>query len=272
MSAKKVFFKAFFYSMILISFFYLTLLYLINLDNKTQEADINKEGVAILNPAVDDSKNILIVLEGSENVFFYILNLNGIQNRVSLISIQDEFLLKANEKTLLESFNTAGIMQASFDLSKEFNLSIDYYLALDYNDIINLSKDFNDINIKSISDGMPSALKELLLNSQETIDINSIINLISKGENILNTTEGIGFFNELLFFILRDNIFLIDEGFTESFKDNFSYIQTNINTIAIEKLTRINSFFSLDRTVFLREIILVDDENYLEKIDNIYKN
>ncbi len=271
MSAKKIFLKSFFYSLIFIFILYIALLFMINSnDNEIQEIGVNQEGVSILAPAVDDSKNILIVLDGYENRFYYILNLNAIQNKVSLVSIESDFLLKDSETTLDENYLKAGIMQASFDLSKDFGINIDYYLSLNYETILELSKDFKDVNIKSISDNMPDMLKDLLLKSAEEIDINTIINLIIKGENILSTTEGTAFFNELLFFILRDNILDIDEEFTDSFKENFSYVQTNINTIAIEKLQRINSFFNLEDTMFLRDVIFLDDENYLDKIEYIY--
>ncbi len=270
MSAKKVFIKSFVYSLIFIFCLYAGMLFLINSNNTTQEINVNQEGVAILTPDVDDSKNILIVLEGYENRFFYILNLNAIQNKVSLVSVHDDFLLKESGNTIDENFQKAGIMQSSFDLSKDFGITIDHYLKLDYDTIIELSKDFNDVNIKSISDGMPAELQALLLKSAEEIDINSIINLIMKGENILSTKEGTAFFNELLFFLLRDNIFDIDDEFIKSFKENFSYIQTDINTVAIEKLSKIHSFFSLEETVFLRDVIFTNEENYLEKTQNIY--
>ncbi len=270
MSARKVFFKSFFYSLLIIISLYFILLFLINNQPTVKEIDTNQEGVRILSPDVDDSKNILVVFEGFENRFYYILNLNGIQNKVSFMSVDKDFYLNSIEKTLDESFETAGVMQSSFDLSREFLLTIDYYLTIDYQTAISLSKDFKDMNIKSISDGMPEEIKSLLLSSQEEIDINSLINLISKGENILAESEGLSYFNSLLFFILRDNILDIDEEFISTFKDSFSYVETNINTIAIEKIKKINSFFSMEETMFLTEVILENDENYLEKIDYLY--
>ncbi len=270
MSAKKVFLKSFFYSLFIIIALYIGLLFIINNQPKSQEIDVNKEGVRILTPAVDDSKNILIVLNGFENRFFYILNLNAIQNKVGLLSIESDLFLKETDVTLNESYETAGIMQSSFDLSKEFQINIDYYLSLDYNTVLELSKNFDDVNVKSIIDGMPSEIQDLLLENQEEIDINSLINIISKGENILATSEGVKYFNDLLFFILRDNILKIDDEFVNDFKDNFSYIQTNINSIAIEKLSLINSFFSLTDTQFLQDIIYENDEKITDKIEYLF--
>ncbi len=268
MSSKKTFLLTFLSSLIVIFIVYSFLYFSIS-NEGSQDVQINQEGIAILKPSVDDSKAVLINLESEEESFFFILKLNAIQNKLSLLSIDKNFVLPSLNRSLQESITTAGIMQASFDISKEFDFTIDYYLRLDLETLAVLLEGFDEISLDSFSSTLPEEIKVLLLTSIEKIDTTSLVTILEKSDEFLATNTGLGFLNELIFIIVKDNLTNQNSEFKEVFKDTFSYVQTNINSEDLDKLERIIALLNKETCVFKRDVIFKSDGEYLLKVNEM---
>ena len=91
----------------------------------------NQDNVPITRPTSADNKTTLVFLQKESGSIFLLVKLNAVDSKVEITAVPPRFYLPRADRTLLQSFEYAGIMQCVQDLSQHSDITIDYHLVLD---------------------------------------------------------------------------------------------------------------------------------------------
>ena len=229
----------------------------------------NRTDVPILTPDYDDSKTSLIVMDTQSADFFFLLKLNALQNKVSLVSVPSSFYLSAAGRTMGESMEYAGIMQCVQDICTEFDIAVNHHLLCDKTTMDSLLYSFSGFSADSFPD-MPQSIKSFLLKGSEYIDTTTLVNSVDMSAAVLDNPLGLEFLNAAGLQLVKNNMQNICDYALEDIKDNFSNLTTNIGTQDIDKLKRITGFLVNDSTVYNR-LVLTDAETAHAEMNRILK-
>ena len=268
MKQTKTFFATFFiaFSIMLCGF---AALYWIIDYTAPQTVGENKNDIPILTPDYNDSKTALIVMDTDSADFFFLLKLNALQNKVSLVSVPSSFYLSSAGRTMGESMEYAGIMQCVQDICAEFDITVNYHILCDKTAMDSLLSSFSGFSADSFPD-MPQSIKNFLLKGSEYIDTTTLVNAVDMSAAVLDNLLGIEFLNAAGLQLIKSNMQNICDYTLGDIKDNFSNLTTNIGTQDIDRLKRITSFLIHDNTEFDR-LVLTDSETARAEIDRILK-
>ena len=268
MQQTKAFFVTFFitFSVMLCCF---TALYWIVDYSAPLAAGEKQGGIPILTPDYNDTKTTLLIFDTDDADFFFLLKLNALQKKTSLVSIPSDFYLSSSGRTLGESMDYAGAMQCVQDLSRQFDIAVDYHLVCDKNSLGQILSSFSGLEINLFS-GMPLAVKEYLSGNLATVDTSALITAVDRCAAMLNTPVGIEFINAAGLWLVQNNMANICDYALDDIKKNTSYITTNISTKDIDRLKRICSFLLTDSTSYDR-LVLNNTETAQTEIDSILK-
>ncbi|MBR6519158.1 MAG: hypothetical protein IKT63_05750 [Oscillospiraceae bacterium] len=268
MKQAKAFFVTFFIttSLMVCGF---TALYWITAYSAPQSAAENKTSVPLLTPDYNDTKTALIVVEADSTPFFFLLKLNALQKKVSLVSIPSSFPLAASQRTMAESMSYAGIMQCVQDISEEFDISVDYHLLCDKTALERIVSSFGSLNIKNI-DGIPASVKNYLLKGSDYIDTAALVNAVYMSAAVLDNAVGLEFLNLAAMALIKANMQNICDYALGDLTENSSYLTTNINTREADRLRRIITFL-LSADVQFDRLVLCDAATAQQEIDRILK-
>ena len=228
----------------------------------------NQQGVPVLTPDYNDSKTTLLVLDCEKADFFFLLKLNALQNRVSLVSVPSAFYLSSAQRTLAESMEYAGIMQCVQDISGQFGINVDYHLLCDRNSLIELTDSFSGLDTAGME--LPQSVKGYLLKGSEYADTSALISAVDMAAAVLDSPVGIEFLNLAGLEMIRGNMQNICDYAIGDIKENFSGISTNIGTQEMDRLKRITGFLLNDSTEFDR-LVLGDEGTAQVEIDRVLK-
>lgn len=268
MKQAKAFFTTFFIttSLMICGF---TALYWITAYSTPQSAAENKTNVPLLTPDYNDTKTTLIVMEADNTRFFFLLKLNALQKKASLVSIPSSFPLSVSQRTLAESMSYAGIMQCVQDLSREFEISIDYHLLCDKTALEKIISSFGGLSIKNL-EGIPASVKNYLLKGSEYIDTTTLVNAAYMSAAVLDNPVGLEFLNLAAMTLIKTNMQNICDYALSDLTENSSYLTTNINTREADRLRRIITFL-LSADVQFDRLVLCDAATARQDIDRILK-
>ena len=268
MKQTKAFFVTFFISTsVMICCF--TALYWIVGYSAPQSAAENKTGVPILTPDYNDTKTALIVMDTENADFFFLLKLNALQKKVSLVSVPASFPLSVPQRTLSESMSYAGIMQCVQDISEEFDISVDYHLMCDKDALEKIMASFIGLNTENL-DGIPDSVKNYLLKGSAYIDTTTLINAADMSAAVLDNAIGLEFLNLAGMTLIKNNMQNICDYALDDLKENSSYLTTNINTRDTDRLRRIMTFLLSSEVQFGR-LVLSDPATAQSEIDKLLK-
>lgn len=234
-----------------------------------QSAANSKEGVPVLNPDYNDSKTTLIVVDFDTADFFFLLKLNALQNKVSLVSIPSAFELSKSQRTVRESMEYAGVMQCVQDISNEFDISVDYHLLCDRVTLDSITASFSPVDIQAI-DGIPQSVEEYLFRGSPVVDITALINAAENSAAILDNEVGIKFLNLAVLQLIKSNMQNICDYALEDIKSNSSCLSTNMGAQDIQRVGRIINFL-LREDASYEGLVLSDSEDAQEEIDRLLK-
>ncbi|MEG1862235.1 MAG: hypothetical protein RR198_01370 [Oscillospiraceae bacterium] len=269
MKQRRVFFASF-----LITFFLMLcafgILYL-SMDVIPKESAKDKAGIAINQPGIDDSKTILLCVGEEDCLFFFLIKLNALQNKISIMGISPSFPMTKSSHTLAYSMEKAGIMQCVYDLKNEFELSIDYYLHCNFETIATILEDFSDFGVGELGENLPEGVKKLLIKGAEKLDINSLANIAKSTGEFLDNQVGLGFLNESAYILMKYNLAKLPLSASEQIQKNYSKINTSLNVISLEKLETIVNFLIKSEPKYLRDIITREETDALKKVGKLFK-
>lgn len=268
MKQMKAFFITFFVSFSVMLCCYMALYWIVGYSSSKAAGD-NAGGVPLLTPDYNDSKTTLVVMRCDGGDFYFLLKLNALQNKVSLVSVPSDFYLSLPGRTLGESMEYAGVMQCVQDLSQQFDITIDYHLLCDKSSMENLLASFSGLEIAQL-EGIPQSVKEYLLKGSEYMDTTALLGAVDMAAAVLNNPTGLEFLNLAGFNLIKNNMANLCDYALEDIKTAFTNITTNIGTKDIDRLRRICNFL-LDKTVEFERAVLTDEESAAEQIDRIFK-
>ncbi|MBR2028107.1 MAG: hypothetical protein IKA10_03820 [Oscillospiraceae bacterium] len=94
-------------------------------------AGTQQGGVPITRATAADNKTTLVFLQNETDSIFLLVKLNAVDSAVTVTAVPPHFYLPLCSRTLLQSFEYAGIMQCVQDLSVQLDATIDFHLVLD---------------------------------------------------------------------------------------------------------------------------------------------
>lgn len=230
-----------------------------------QAADATKTDVPILKAGLDDSKTLLVCAKEQDTQFFLLIKFNALQNKVSVASIPSSLPLDKVGQTLSQSFDYAGMLQCVSDLKQQFDIAVDYHILCDYDGLGGIISSFSDFRLEELGESLPESVKNILLAGSESLDPKTIVNILKMAASTLDSEIGLEFLNNSALILLKNNLEnLRDYGATD-IKDNFSYLTTNLNVQALDKLHRILSLLCENEVSFER-LVLSDEETATEQL------
>jgi len=143
-----------------------------------------------------------------------------VDKQVSVTAIPADYHISAQNRTLAESFDYAGIMQCVQDLSESLGVVIDYHIFLEYEDIKKLSSTFVNADIDAVL-SMDSA-KQLAVSAAD---------------------------------IIKNNISNIQNYTLSDIPKEFSYLSTSIGKTEAAKLKRILTLLQRGQTEYSYAVI-----------------
>ncbi|MEG1050352.1 MAG: hypothetical protein RSE24_07420, partial [Oscillospiraceae bacterium] len=243
MTGKRVFFLSFFLTFFVMVCTFMGLYWVLDITPR-ETAGARQMGVPILKPETDDSKTLLLCAKADSTQFFFLIKLNAIQNKVSVVSIPRSFELSKAQRTLQESLDYAGMLQCVYDLKQQFDIAVDYHLLCDYENLGSITQSFCGFHAGELGSSLPPQVQELLLKTNDYIDANLITNLLKLSAESLDNELGIDFLNKSACCILKYNIANLKDYGIAGIKENFSYLTTNLNVQSLDKLYRILSLLA----------------------------
>ncbi len=268
MKQTKVFFATFFISFSIMLCCFTALYWIIGYSSPQSVAE-NQTGVPILTPDYNDTKTTLIVMDTESADFFFLLKLNALQNKVSLVSVPSSFYLSASQRTMGESMNYAGIMQCVQDISRQFDISVDYHLMCDKTTIDKIMSSFSGLSTENLN-GIPQSVSSYLLKGSSYIDTTTLVNAVDMSAAVLDNPLGIEFLNLAALTLIENNMQNIYDYALSDTKENSSRMTTNISTQDIDRLRRIVNFLLQNQVQFDR-LVLTEPVSAQEEIDKVLK-
>ena len=229
----------------------------------------SQSGIPILTPDYNDTKTTLLVFDAADTDFFFLLKLNALQKKTSLVSIPSDFYLSSSGRTLGESMAYAGAMQCVQDISQQFDITVDYHLVCDKSSLSSVLEGFSALDTSFIGN-IPQSVKEYLLGGSNYTHTAALVNAVDTAAAALDNPLGIEFINTAGLWLVQNNMPVICDYALDTIKENTSYIPTNIGTKDIDRLKRICGFLITDSTTFDR-LVLNDSETAQAEIDRILK-
>ena len=268
MKQTRIFFTTFFIAFSFMLCGFAALYWIADYSSPIQTGE-NRTDIPILTPDYNDSKTALIVMDTDSADFFFLLKLNALQKKVSLVSVPSSFYLSSAGRTMGESMKYAGIMQCVQDICAEFDITVNYHLLCDKTSMDSLLSSFSGFSADIFPD-MPQSIKSFLLKGSEYIDTTTLVNSVDMSAAVLDNPLGLEFLSAAGLQLLENNMQNICDYALADIKNNFSNLTTNIGTQDIDRLKRIISFLIDDSTKYDR-IVLSDTETAQGEIDSILK-
>ena len=227
----------------------------------------NQEGVPILSLTPEDTKTALVVLDCSDAKFYFLLQLNAIQNKVNLVSVPADHYLAVSQRTLAESMDYAGVRQCVQDLSRQFDLTIDYYLVTDLVQLAKLMDGFGQLDTEKVD--IPQSIKSYLLKSTRFVSVDTILDGIAISPSLLDNSVGIEFLNLAGITLLQTNLEKM-ETVADNIKENYTFINTDMNTQDMDGIKRIIRLLKSTKTEFGR-LVLTQETDSQTELDKLLK-
>ena len=261
MSRKKAFFISFLVSMAGV----LTVYRLVwgAIQGRSSETDTPQTGVPKVAPGVHDSKTLLLGLGDSENPYFFLIKMSAINNRIGIGCVSPSFEFSDGD-SMADSMRQAGMMQCLLDMEKELGINIDYYLQCSWRQAAALAEDMDEINIDGIGRDMPPVIRDFVLKGAEKISGESLVNCARKAAGFLDNEIGLAFLTESMAQLIMANPHRL-EGVTDAIKENYSALNTNLNTTSLAGMKRIAGFLADSYVEYPRRVILKGDNRAKEK-------
>ena len=244
-------------------------MYWISVYDAPQAAGENKTGVPVLTPDYNDSKTTLVILDADSADFFFLIKLNALQNKVNVVSLPASLHLSSAGRTLGESMVYAGAMQCVQDISESFDISVDYHLVCSHDSVEKITSGFVPFDISSAED-IPQSVSSYILNNRSITETAALSAAVYSHAAVLDNDVGLTFLNAAVEKLIRDNMEAIYATSIDSIKENFSRLDTNMNTEDLDRMKRIMTFLLANKVQFDR-IVLSDTETAQQDINRILK-
>ncbi|MBQ8604516.1 MAG: hypothetical protein IJ410_06715 [Oscillospiraceae bacterium] len=268
MTGRKAFFITFVTTLSLMMTAY-GLLYLV-VDHRVTETDTPQQGIAVAQPGVHDTRNLMVCVGDEDCRFFFVFRFNAPQSKISVVSISPSYKYSSTGHSLDTSMEKAGILQCVMDTKQEFGIEIDNYLCCSWEEMRTIIQDFTDFGIDQLGENLPLPIKKLLLKSAEKLDSDSLINALEKRNAFLDNELGLAFLNECAYLLLYANGENLDEYAGKRLKDCYSLLDTNINTRSLKDYRRIVRFLDPAVTEYVREVIIAGDTDAAAKASRAF--
>ncbi len=236
MRSLKIFLITFLTSVCLVLFSF-TVLYRFSFPS-LNPADANGENIPIAAPDSTDNKTILIFANGEKSGIFALLKLNAVDKKISFVTFPKDFIPPKSSRSLIESFEYAGIMQCVQDLSECFDISINHHMLIDSEILTAICRSFSPVSCNIISSPIPSNIQCFEDNS---IGIDELAYIMDTQNEL--TEQELKFISEVCLKIIQNNLENIQNYALSDIIKNMSYLTTDIGKQEIGKLSRIISLF-----------------------------
>lgn len=184
-----------------------------------QPADANKDNIPITKATSGDNKTALVFLQTKTDSSFFTIKLNAVDSLVSVTAYPADYYISHSGRTLLQSFEYAGIMQCVQDLSQQSDTTIDYHLVLD-------------------TDTLP--LLEASFITEDVISALSTQNIQQLADNILQT--------------IKDHTSEIQTTLLPAVSQNLSWLYTNIGKTEANAIDRILTLLMRSHTEYICQV------------------
>lgn len=235
--------------------------------SQPQAAGEAQHNVPILSLTPDDTKTTLVVLDCDEAQFYFLLQLNAIQQKVNLVSVPSSLYMSLPQRTLGQSMDYAGVRQCVQDLSQQFDITVDYFLVGDAAVFGTLLDSFAEIDTEDIE--LPKSVEQYLLKGNRYVDVNTLLTAIAVSPALLDNGVGIGFLNMTGCTLLKNNLQKLEKDVPQAIKDNYSLLNTDIGTRELDGLVRIVRL--LGNAPVQYGALVPDAENAQTQVEEILK-
>lgn len=238
--------------------------------HRTAETDTPQPGVAIAQPGVHDTRNLMVCTGDGDCRFFFVFRFNAPQSKISVMSVSPSYEYKSTGRTLAQSMEKAGILQCVMDTEEEFGIEIDNYLCCSWDEMRTVLQDFTDFGIEQLGENLPIPIKNLLLKSAEKLDADSLINALERRSGFMDNELGLAFINECAYLLMYANGDNLENLAGKRLKECHSLLDTNINTQALKDYRRIVRFLDPAVTEYIREVIIAGDPDAAAKASRAF--
>ena len=216
-----------------------------------QSVDSNHSGVPTGKAQSADNKTTLLCLQTDNNLLFFVIKLNAVDNMVTVAALPQQYYLSNPGRTLAQSFEYAGIMQCVQDLGRNLDIVIDYHLLLDSSSLPKFTADFEDIafDISSLSSLFPS------LSGNSLADITSFVLGLTDNCN----SEILQFTADIISHIIHIHSSVIINTTLELIPQKLGVLNTNIGKTEATQLKRI-IFFLQQNNCHYNSFVLSDGQ------------
>ncbi len=260
--------KTFLYSFFISSLFVMIILggVYIAVSGRSQQAGTAQEGVPMGRPGVEDSKTILLCVDG-QYPYFFLFKFNAIENRTGIAVFSPSY--KINQNTLEENFKKAGAMQCVLDMESAYDINIDYYLQCDWSQLAILVEGMDDIGISAIGENLPHSIQSFILKGADKLDGKSLVNAAQKAAGFMDNEIGLAFLTHSRRALVENNLEKLPQTAGKTMKENYSSMITNINTQRLNRLDRILNFLAAAYVEYDCAVIVKDEPDAQAKVDSV---
>ena len=259
--------KTFFYSFLLSVFAAMGVFTLVYITmSSSLETDTPQQGVPMGRPGIEDSKTVLLCVEG-DCPYFLLMKFNAIENRVGIAAISQGFEISTN--SLGHRLESAGAMQCLMDIEAEYGITIDYYLQCPWQQLAVLVEDMDDIGIDSLGENLPQSIRNYLLKGVNRLDGKSLVNAAEKAAGFMDNEIGLAFLVSGRKALIENNMEKLSTCAGSEMKKNYADYVTNINSSQMKRMDRIINFLSAAHVTYDCAVIVKGDSQSHEKINSI---
>lgn len=234
---------------------------------KTQQAEVKKDNVPVNIPSARDRVRLFLRRGDEDSRVYRLVKFNAIEGKIGIGIISPEFKIKEGY-TIDDIYQQKGSLTCVEEFKNAFGVNIDKYMFCSYSELMEICKDFKEIDIAPGQ--IPGAVENYLLKNADKAGRESIIYTIGQGGKFLDNAVGLEFILYSAENFINKNLDNLDALLNDGIKREFENITTDINTSSLEDFTRIMSFLHDGRT-FNTCVVTADDnfESGGEKIKSI---
>lgn len=206
-------------------------------------AEVKQQGVPVATIQPKNSKTTLCVVKTDEEEYYFLIKLNAIQNKVSVVALPQGFYMDGADRTLAESMDYAGVRQCVQDLTEHFAIKISYHFVCDLNTADKLAEGFRQAEGGGIT--IPQKFENCFKGGGITsAKIAAAMAISDAGE------EDTAFIGAAVAELVKANMDNIGLYMSQAVKENYSALNTDIGTIELAQLEEIVKFLCNESTEY----------------------
>ena len=205
---------------------------------ETRAAETKQQGIAVEQLQPKESKTLLWVNRGEGGDTFFVIKLNAIQNKVTVVALGEDFYMDKRQRTLGQAMAYAGVRQCVQDLSEHFDIKISWHLVCDGKTAADMLGFMENSSAEIRGEGETGGEAHIAAKTAELLKMLDI--------PVGNTD----FYAQTVCGLIKANMPQICSNMKTEIRNRYTDISTDLNTADVSQLEKIAQSLCNDAVVY----------------------